>query len=224
MKILRHEAGHAIDNAYRLQRRRKRQKLFGPNSVPYPEYYSPKPYSKSFVLHLDSWYAQSHPAEDFAETFAVWLTPDSQWRTRYSDWPAIKKLEYMDELMRRDRRQAAALSRRTSRWSPSPSSGARCGQHYKQKRAHYGVNRPDFYDRDLRRLFTDDPGRRRRHDGGALRREGPHATSAAASLAGRASTSTRSTRCSRTSPCAARSSSSACGRPRSRPGSTSSRC
>ena len=70
------------------------------SSRPYPEYYTPKPYSKSFVLHLDSWYAQSHPAEDFAETFAVWLTPDSQWRTRYADWPALKKLEYIDELMR----------------------------------------------------------------------------------------------------------------------------
>ena len=78
MKILRHEAGHAIDNAYRLQRRRKRQKLFGRTSVPYPEYYAPRPYSKSSCSTSTSWYAQSHPAEDFAETFAVWLTPDSR--------------------------------------------------------------------------------------------------------------------------------------------------
>jgi hypothetical protein len=83
-----------------VQRRRKRQKLFGLTSQPYPEYYTPKPYSKSFVLHLDMWYAQSHPSEDFAETFAVWLTPDSDWRVRFHDWPALKKLEYMDELMR----------------------------------------------------------------------------------------------------------------------------
>ena len=82
-----------------LQRRRKRLKLFGPSSAEYPEYYTPKPYSKSFVLHLDSWYAQSHPDEDFAETFAVWLNPHSQWRERYADWPALKKLEYVDELM-----------------------------------------------------------------------------------------------------------------------------
>ena len=83
VKILRHEYGHAIDNAYNLQRRRKRLRLFGPSTAEYPEYYTPKPYSKSFVLHLDSWYAQSHPDEDFAETFAVWLNPDADWRSRY---------------------------------------------------------------------------------------------------------------------------------------------
>ena len=108
MKILRHEAGHAIDNAYKLRQRRRRQQLFGPSYMQYPEYYTPKPYSKSFVLHLDSWYAQSHPDEDFAETFAAWLTPDSDWRARYAGWPALKKLEYMDGLMNRARRQADA--------------------------------------------------------------------------------------------------------------------
>ncbi len=99
MRILRHEAGHAIDNAFRLRRRRQRQHTFGSPSKPYPEFYTPKPYSKSFVLHLDSWYAQSHPDEDFAETFAVWLTPNSEWRQRYRGWRALGKLEYMDGLM-----------------------------------------------------------------------------------------------------------------------------
>src|SRR5215831_14200056 len=99
MRILRHEAGHAIDNAFHLRRRRARRQLFGPSSIQYPESYSPKPYSKNFVLHLDSWYAQSHPDEDFAETFAVWLHSED-WRGRYADWPALKKLEYMDALMK----------------------------------------------------------------------------------------------------------------------------
>ena len=74
----------------------------------YPEYYTPKPYSKSFVQHLDHWYAQSHPDEDFAETFAVWLDPQSMWATRYAGWPAQRKLEYMDRLMRELRARAAA--------------------------------------------------------------------------------------------------------------------
>jgi hypothetical protein len=99
MRILRHEAGHVIDNAFQLRRRLHRRRTFGLPSVPYPEFYSPKPYSKSYVLHLDSWYAQSHPDEDFAETFAVWLTPTSQWRQRYAGWSALKKLECMDVLM-----------------------------------------------------------------------------------------------------------------------------
>src|SRR5688500_2847267 len=100
MRILRHEAGHAIDNAYDLRQRPDRQRLFGSSALPYPEYYSPRPYSRSFVLHLDSWYAQSHPDEDFAETFAVWLHPRSDWRRRYEGWPALRKLEYVDALMK----------------------------------------------------------------------------------------------------------------------------
>src|SRR5262245_29384455 len=100
LRILRHEAGHAIDNAYLLRRRPTRRRLFGTPEIPYPEYDTPKPYSKSFVQHLDHWYAQSHPDEDFAETFAVWLDPGSIWAVRYAEWPALRKLEYMDRLMR----------------------------------------------------------------------------------------------------------------------------
>ncbi len=156
MKILRHEAGHAFDNAYDLRKRRTRRRLFGSPRQDYPDFYLPKPYSKSFVLHLDSWYAQSHPDEDFAETFAVWVTPSSDWRNRYQEWPALKKLEYMDRLMAeiagrtpvtRSRRQVEPIRtlRRTLR------------AHYKHKRAHYGLEYPNFTDRDLRKLFSDAP-------------------------------------------------------------------
>ena len=75
MQLLRHETGHAIDTAYRLNRRASWRRLFGKASKPYPKYYNPKPFSRNYVLHLDWWYAQSHPTEDFAETFAVWLKP-----------------------------------------------------------------------------------------------------------------------------------------------------
>ncbi len=156
MRILRHEAGHAIDTAYRLYRRRKWQRAFGKSSKPYPEYYHPKPYSKSFVLHLDSWYAQSHPAEDFAETFAVWLKPDSRWRRRYTNWPAMKKLEYVDEVMAEIADRPTAVR---SRKHIEPLSKIRktLGEHYEAKRARYGTGYPDFYDRDLIRLFNDGP-------------------------------------------------------------------
>jgi len=156
MRILRHEAGHAIDNAYRLRRRRLRRQIFGPPSKPYPEFYTPKPYSKSFVLHLDSWYGQSHPDEDFAETFAVWLTPNSEWRQRYAGWRALHKLEYMDALMSSLRGVPAPVD--------NPAEVDRLDtlkltlrQHYRNKRRHYGIDYPHFYDRDLRRLFSDAP-------------------------------------------------------------------
>ena len=156
MRILRHEAGHAIDNAFQLRRRRQRREVFGSPSEPYPEFYTPKPYSKSYVLHLDSWYAQSHPDEDFAETFAVWLSPASEWRQRYAGWPALRKLEYMDGLMTSLRRQPPRLDN-PAEVEPLSQIRKTLRQHYKTKRRHYGVDHPNFYDRDLRRIFSDAP-------------------------------------------------------------------
>ena len=156
MKILRHEAGHAVDNAYKLRLRRRRQQLFGPSYLEYPNYYTPKPYSKSFVLHLDSWYAQSHPDEDFAETFAVWLNPVSDWRTRYTEWPALKKLEYMDALMTDIGAKPMLVSSRR-KLEPLHALRQTLRAHYERKRRHYGVEHPHFYDRDLRRLFSAAP-------------------------------------------------------------------
>jgi hypothetical protein len=156
MKILRHEAGHAIDNAYRLRMRLRRQRVFGPSYMQYPTYYTPKPYSKSYVLHLDSWYAQSHPDEDFAETFAVWLTPDSDWRNRYADWPALKKLLYMDTLMT-ELAGKPMLVRSRRKIEPLQSLRRTLRAHYERKRRHYGLLHPHFYDRDLRKLFSDAP-------------------------------------------------------------------
>jgi hypothetical protein len=154
MRILRHEVGHAIDNAYQIRRRPTRRRIFGPPATPYPEYYTPKPYSKSFVQHLDHWYAQSHPDEDFAETFAVWLDPQSMWATRYAGWPAERKLQYMDRLMRELTRQRPTVN---SKRQIDPLSRLRktLGEHYRRKREHYGLDHPDFYDSDLRNLFSD---------------------------------------------------------------------
>jgi hypothetical protein len=141
MKILRHECGHALDNAYGLGKDARRQQLFGDPKKRYPEHYRPNPASRRYVQHLRLYYAQSHPAEDFAETFAVVLgSRGGGWRKRYAEWPALQKLEYVDELLEglhgvqprhRDRRKPESV--------PTLASY------------------PDIYDRDLRRLFTDDP-------------------------------------------------------------------
>jgi hypothetical protein len=156
LRILRHEVGHALDNAYALRRRPTRRRLFGNPSTEYPEYYTPKPYSKSFVQHLDHWYAQSHPDEDFAETFAVWLDPESHWSNHYGGWPARRKLEYMDRLLREiAKRRPSVKSKRVV--DPLSRLRKTLGEHYKKKREHYGLDHPDFYDRDLRNLFSDSP-------------------------------------------------------------------
>jgi len=153
MRILRHETGHTLDNAYYLNRRRRWQELFGKTSQPYPEFYKPRPYSKRYVLHLDMWYAQSHPAEDFAETFAVWLKPRSGWRARYRGWPALKKLKYVDEVVREVRARKPRVTSR-QRIGSLRTLSKTLREHYRQRRAHYGLDDPPlFHDQDLMRLF-----------------------------------------------------------------------
>lgn len=162
MKILRHECGHALDNAYRLGRDRERRELFGDPSKRYPEHYRPNPASRRFVLHLRLYYAQSHPLEDFAETFAVVLASRTNgWRRRYADWPALRKLEYVDALL--DRLGGVAPSNRDrSKPDSLPTLSTTLRDYYAEKRESYTVSYPDIYDRDLRRLFSDDPKHQRR--------------------------------------------------------------
>lgn len=157
LRIMRHEAGHAIDNAFRLYRRPRYQQLFGSFNQPYPDWYKPEPHSRQFVLHLPAWYAQAHPAEDFAETFAVWLTPRSQWRAQYEGWPALHKLEYVDQVMRslagkrppNDSRQTVAELREIE---------TTLQEHYDHKQRYYAFDWPPDYDRDLLRIFTAEGG------------------------------------------------------------------
>src|ERR1700690_1964354 len=100
MKYLRHEAGHAFNYAYKLHRTPEWKQLFGPFRRPYRENYRPVLFSKDYVRYLPGWYAQKHPDEDFAETFAVWMTPRSGWRKKYRGWGAMPKLRYMDRIAR----------------------------------------------------------------------------------------------------------------------------
>jgi Putative zinc-binding metallo-peptidase len=101
MMYMRHEAGHAFNYAYQLYKSAEWRKLFGPFRRAYRDDYRPVPFSRNFVRHMAGWYAQKHPDEDFAETFAVWLTPRSRWRTRYLGWTALAKLEYVDRVARK---------------------------------------------------------------------------------------------------------------------------
>jgi hypothetical protein len=101
MMYLRHEAGHAFNYAYELFKTDDWKTLFGPFRRPYRDRYRPVPFSRRFVRHMAGWYAQKHPDEDFAETFAVWLTPRSNWRAKYKGWGALHKLRYVDKIARR---------------------------------------------------------------------------------------------------------------------------
>ncbi|MGC4028889.1 MAG: putative zinc-binding metallopeptidase [Steroidobacteraceae bacterium] len=153
MRILRHEAGHAIDTAWRLRHRARCREVFGPASLPYPERYQARPGSRRYVRHLGEWYAQSHPTEDFAETFAVWLKPNSDWRRSYAFWPARRKLQLMDELMEEVRTTAPRV--RSRRFVEPLSENRRTlAEHYEEKLARRGYPRRCLADDLLRRVFT----------------------------------------------------------------------
>jgi hypothetical protein len=101
LRYLRHEMGHVVNYAYRLYHDEAWVKLFGSITQPYRDDYRPQPFSRRFVRHLPGWYAQKHPDEDWAETFAVWMTPGHDWRDEYAQLPtALAKLEYCDRTMR----------------------------------------------------------------------------------------------------------------------------
>jgi hypothetical protein len=169
VRILRHEVGHAVQQGYRLHDRARWKKLFGKTSQRYPESYRPDPASKDYVLHLPLWYAQSHPDEDFAETFAVWFTRPSQWRRRYAGWPALEKLEYVDALMPELARRRPAIANHDEE-DPLPKLTMTLREHYAEKRGRFGESRPGVFDADLRQLFSDAPEHRHRESAAAFLR------------------------------------------------------
>lgn len=169
MRILRHEAGHAIDNAYRLRRRKRWREAFGPASRRYPDRYRARPGSRRYVHHLGDWYAQAHPTEDFAETFAVWLTPRSAWRSRYADWPAVRKLHVVDELMNEVRHNRPPVRNR-DRVEPIDHNMRTLAQHYRRKAARYSQYRRSMVEGLLMWLFTQERPRKNAARAAALLR------------------------------------------------------
>lgn len=159
MMYLRHEAGHAFNYAYRLYVKPDWRRLFGNFSLPYREDYRPQPFSARFVRNIPGWYAQKHPDEDFAETFAVWLTPGLAWKDRYAGTPALAKLQYVDRVARRYGRQPPLVSDGTQD-RPVRELTITLDTWYKTSmdtgRQALALN--NVINEDLRRLFPDAEG------------------------------------------------------------------
>lgn len=154
MRLLRHEMGHVLNHTYLLEKDRHWQKTFGPPSLEYSESFRARPYSKRFVRHLEGWYAQSHPEEDFAETLAIWLTPGLDWKHQYRGWKALSKLEYVDVLMGKLAGKPPLVFSR-AKMSEAARLRSRLEAYYKRRRRAYAQDFPDFFDADLKKLFTD---------------------------------------------------------------------
>jgi hypothetical protein len=154
MKLLRHECGHALNYAYELYRKTRWRQLFGPFSARYSDTYYAQPYSRRFVTHLEDNYAQCHPDEDFAETFAVWLAPNSGWPVKYRGWPVISKLRYIDGLAKKIGGQTPLhVNQGTPPWSASRMIST-LASYYDRKRKVLGTEFKGFYDDSLKELFA----------------------------------------------------------------------
>ncbi len=162
MMLLRHEAGHAVNYAYRLWRRPSWSEIFGRFTKPYRDSFRPDRMSRHYVRHIAVYpygrtYAQKHPDEDFAETFAVWLTPGSSWRRRYRNWPVIRKLLYVDRLMKEVRRELPE-SRSSRRLLPVDRMSLTLAEHYGKKAERFRRDARGYVDDSLRDAFPASRG------------------------------------------------------------------
>jgi hypothetical protein len=130
MRYLRHEAGHAVNYAFRLHERADFNTVFGDYARPYREHYAADPLSRAHVRHILGWYAQKHPDEISPKTFAVWMTPGLDWRAEYADWSAIDKLEWVDAVMREVGAQVPTIPELTDDDLPVESMHWTVAEHY----------------------------------------------------------------------------------------------
>jgi len=161
MRYLRHECGHAVNYAFRLYERAEWRSYFGSFSQPYRDRYRADPFSREYVRHILGWYAQKHPDEDFAETFAVWLTPGLDWQQEYAGWPALSKLEYVDRVMHEIGSQSLAVAEPGEDDLPVEAMRYTLAQHYADSDDRVPIDDPRQFDTDLRRIFnsaSDSPG------------------------------------------------------------------
>jgi hypothetical protein len=154
MRYLRHEAGHAYNYAYRLYDRPDWRRTFGPYSRPYRDRYHVDPFSRHFVRHILGWYAQKHPDEDFAESFAIWLTPGLDWRREYAGWPALQKLEYVDRVMRELAEVIPEVPTPTDDDLPVEAMHYTIADHYREHAESLPLVDRSHFDGDLRTLFA----------------------------------------------------------------------
>ena len=162
MRYLRHEAGHAFNYAYTLHTTDEWRDLFGPYSRPYQDDYIPNPFSRNFVRHIAGWYAQKHPDEDFAETFAVWLTPGSTWREDYRGWGCYAKLLYIERIVREIGDTEPPIS--ADDYDVAQEAMHFSIAEYNRRFGPVAVDVGPYFDSDLRDIFPPPPGRERPTD------------------------------------------------------------
>jgi len=169
VNLVRHELGHAFSYAYKLYRRKDFREMFNVrgnyfNTYPVTNRYIERanPWSRDYVNPGGDHYAQKHPDDDFAETFCVWLTPRHNWRRVYRLYPgALRKLEYVDQIVKELRRQAPVIDQAPNEFE-ALAEDSQTLAHFLRVRSTQPYRRraTGFIDSDLFELFWQSPAQR----------------------------------------------------------------
>jgi hypothetical protein len=162
--LLRHECGHAFCYSYKLYRRRDFRELFDVhgnffNTYPDKDKFTYNPWSRDYVNPNGDHYAQKHPDEDFAESFTVWLTPRSHWKSVYKRYPrALRKLQYVDKIVKELGRKPPEVEINEN-WMLEPYGDIKqtVAQFMKAKPQRYYTKATGYVDPDLRDIFRQQP-------------------------------------------------------------------
>ena len=164
--LVRHEAGHAFCYSHRLYRLPRFRNVFNVRghffrTYPAHDRYRVNPWSRDFVNPDGAHYAQKHPDDDFAETFATWLDPRSSWKRVYAYKPgALRKLTYVGELVAEyGRRRPAIKNNPENLHLPVESLRTTVGRFFGVKAAELRRRAPGYIDPDLKKVFDGRPRR-----------------------------------------------------------------
>lgn len=162
LATVRHELGHAFCYAYKLYRRKDFRETFNVRghffrSYPLTNRYviRANPYSRDFVNPMGDHYAQKHPDDDFAETFAVWLSPRRTWKRKYRRFPgAMKKLRFVDRVVAELRRSPPEIENDPDLLDEQVEDQTiTVAQFLKARTTRYRRLATGYVDPDLRRMF-----------------------------------------------------------------------
>ena len=163
LRYLRHEMGHVVNYAYRLYEQRGVGQAVRLDHPAVPRRSTgPSRSAGASCATCPGWYAQKHPDEDWAETFAVWMTPGCDWRAEYAGWPAaLAKLEYCDRTHGGAARPRPAGHRRRARRGRRATSSYSLDQYYRDEAIGLGEVPAGSRRRAARDLRGPRPCRRR---------------------------------------------------------------
>ena len=158
--LLKHEIGHAFCYSHKLFQLPQFREVFGIRGnffATYPDHdrYLYDPYSLDHVNPDNDHYAQKHPDDDFAETFATYVDRTQAWRERYGNRSgALRKIGFVAELIDRYGTESPIIAPGSGLIDvPVEEVRKTVAQFFRISRSRYLRAAEGYLDDDLRRIF-----------------------------------------------------------------------